>query len=72
MLLVKLRKRCLCKRLLRYENETQKSWKPLLNTIFDLRGSFSCLAQGVRTNSFAQFYIYSFHLGLLIPYSIFI
>lgn len=26
-----------------------------------------CLAQGVRTNSFAQFDIYSLQLGLLIP-----
>jgi len=35
----------LCKWLLYDEEETQKSWKPMLNTIFALRGSSECSVQ---------------------------
>ena len=45
MPLGRLHKRILCKWLLYDGEETQKSWKPMLNTIFALRGSSECSVQ---------------------------
>ncbi len=43
----RLHKRILCKWLLYDGEETQKSWKPMLNTIFALRGSSECSVQPI-------------------------
>ena len=45
MPLGRLHKRILCKWLLYDGEETLKSWKPMLNTIFALRGSSECSVQ---------------------------
>ena len=47
MPLGRLHKRILCKWLLYDGEETQKSWKPMLNTIFALRGSSECSVQPI-------------------------
>ncbi len=47
-------KRILCKWLLYDGEETQKSWKPMLNTIFALRGSSECSVQPNAHKFFVQ------------------
>ena len=52
----KLHKNRLGKRLLHHGNETQKSWNPLLNTIFALRDSLECPVQWSAHNSFCAIF----------------
>ena len=54
MPLGRLHKRILCKWLLYDGEETQKSWKPMLNTIFALRGSSECSVQSNAHKFFVQ------------------
>ena len=52
VLLGRWRKKILCKWLLYDGEETLKSWKPMLNTIFALRGSSECSVQPNAHNIF--------------------
>lgn len=53
------------KRLSHHGNETQKSWKPLLNTIFALRGSLECPVRRSAHKFFVSFDINHLKSGFL-------
>ncbi len=59
----------LCKRLLHDGEETLKSWKPLLNTIFAFRGSSECPVQQSAHKPFVPSAGWGRRMGLLTPES---